>query len=199
MDTIRNTISSFEKLKKTKYRIVLSAGRGKPLEEILLNFYDDDLYHILGLQHLLDIILPKNKINLLSYVKNGIITDNSLSISEYYDNKSLGYNIKLRIKMAGNLEEFLDSDDFTVSIYKLQHSDHTLIQADYLITCKCNSYKEDYYIFIRKRTEDDTYGIVSCFMKEANTYWGGKRYLMLKEKIDEEKTIVQYKHPDYDE
>ena len=198
MDSIKNTISSFQKLKKTKYRLILSSGRGRPIEEILLNFYEDDLYHILGFQHLTDIQLPKDKKTLFSNINSGKITDNHLSLSKYYDNKSLNYNIKLRIKMAAFLEDFLDSDDFTVSVYKFQHENNTVIQADYLITSKRITTDEEYYIFIRKRTEENTYGIISCFPKENISYWGGNRYIMLKEKIMEDNTsIILHIHPDF--
>ena len=197
MDTIKHTLSSFINLKKNKYRLVVSAGRGKPIEEILLNFYDDDLYHILGFQHLTDLDLPKSKKVLFSDICNGKITDEFLSQSIYFNNSSLNYNIKIRIEMAGHLENFLDSEDFSVSTYRLQHDNHTSICADYLITCKRFSSDEEYYIFIRKRIEESTFGIVSCFQKEEIAYWGGIRYLMLKEKINGDKTIVQYKHPNY--
>ena len=198
MDSIKNTVSSFQKLKKTKYRLILSSGRGRPLKEILLNFYDDDLYHILGFQHLTDLDLPKSKKVLFSDIYNGKINDKFLSQSNYFNNPSLNYNIKLRIEMAGRLEEFLDSENFLVSTYRLQHENHTSICADYLITCKRFSSDEEYYIFIRKRKEESTFGIVSCFQKENLAYWGGTRYLMLKEKLNGNKTIVQYKHPSYD-
>lgn len=198
MDSIRKTLSSFQKLKKTKYRLILSSGRGRPPEEILLNFYDDDLYHILGFQHLTDLQLPKDKKVLFSEIYNGKINDKFLSQSYYFNNLSLNYNIKLRIEMAGHLEEFLDSENFLVSTYKLQHENHTSICADYLITCKRFSSDEEYYIFIRKRKEESTFGIVSCFQKENVAYWGGIRYLMLKEKIYRDKTIVLFKHPSYD-
>ena len=197
MNSIKNTVSSFHNLMKIKYRLILSAGRGRPLEEILLNFYEDDLYHILGFQHLSDIVLPKSKQSLFSQINNGNITDNHLSQSKNYDNKSLNYNIKLRIEMAGHLDEFLDSNDFTISVYKLQHDNHTAIHADYLITSKRNPTDEEYYIFIRKRKEENAYGIVSCFPKEDVAYWGGNRYVMLKEKITEEKTSILYQHSSY--
>ena len=198
MDSIKNTLSSFQKLKKTKYRLILSSGRGRPLEEILLNFYEDDLYHILGFQHLTDIQLPKDKTVLFSHINSGKITDNHLSLSKYYDNKSLNYSIKLRIEMAGHLEDFLDSEDFTISVYKLQHENYTVIQVDYLITSKRNPTDEEYYIFIRRRSEEDTFGIISCFPKKDIAYWGGNRYILLKEKITEDKTTILHIHPDYD-
>lgn len=61
MDALNQTTEAFKKLKELEYRVVLSAGQGKPLEQIVLNFRDEDLFHILGLQHLSDIELPRKK------------------------------------------------------------------------------------------------------------------------------------------
>lgn len=68
MNLLKQAALSFERLKEIKYRIVLSAGLNKPLEEIVINFYDEDLFHILGLQHLSDIDIPKNKKKLLTQI-----------------------------------------------------------------------------------------------------------------------------------
>ena len=47
MNLLKQAALSFERLKEIKYRMVLSAGLNKPLEEIVINFYDEDLFHIL--------------------------------------------------------------------------------------------------------------------------------------------------------
>ena len=196
MNLLKQAALSFERLKEIKYRIVLSAGLNKPLEEIVINFYDEDLFHILGLQHLSDIDIPKNKKKLLTQILEGKITDEYLLNSDYYDDQQ-GYNIKRRIELAGYLEEYLDSDNFTVAIYKLQHDNRTFIRADYLITCKRVNSDEEYYIFIRKRSGEDFYGIVSCFARTNTSYWGGKRYVMLKEKIEGADTTELFRHSNY--
>lgn len=197
MDSINKTYKAFNKLKEFKYLIVLSAGRDKPIEKIILDFNDEDLFHILGLQHLSDIDLPKNKKMIASFIEMNRITDEYLSKSEYYDNKSLDYNIKNRIEKAGCLEEFLDSDDFRVCVYKLQHLNNTFINADYLIICKKNKNDEEYYIFVRKRKESDAFGIVSCFPKKNISYWGGKRYLLYKSKCKKDISCILFKHSNY--
>lgn len=197
MDALNQTTAAFKKLKELEYRVVLSAGQGKPLEQIVLNFRDEDLFHILGLQHLSDIELPRNKKALLSLIESGSITEEYLSMSEKYDNESFGFNIRKRIEKAGKLEKYMDSKEFSVSVYRLQHDNRTFIRADYLITCKRD--EEEYYIFVRKRKESDTYGIVSCFLKGDVAYWGGKRYLMLKEKIKNGQSLELFRHPNYSE
>ena len=196
MDILKQAAISFKNLEKTTYRIVLSAGRNKPIEEVLLNFQDEDLFHILGLQHLTDIDIPKSKRNLLFLILSEKITDEYLEQSEYYDQQK-GSNIKQRIEMASHIEEYLDSDIFTVSIFKLQHDNYTLIKADYLISCQLSDSEKEYYIFIRKRTKENYYGIVSCFVRNNVSYWGGKRYLMLKEKITANNKKILFKHPNY--
>ncbi len=197
MSIIKTTVIAFEKLKEIKYRLVLSAGREKAVEDLIIDFYDEDLFHILGLQHLSDIDLPKNKSLLISRIRKGIITDEYLAKSLNYDNENLEYNIKRRVLAATCIEEYFDSDNFTVSVYRLQHDNLTKIRADYLIICKKASDEDEYYIFIRKRKELDTYGIVSAFPKERIAYWGGKRYLLLKEKIVGSQNVELFRHPDY--
>lgn len=197
MELLKAVADSFNRLKQIEYRIVLSAGREKPIEEIHIDFQDEDLFHILGLQHLKDVELPKNKKSLLQDIEEGIITEEYISSSEYFDNDNIGFNIRRRIEKSINLEDYMDSEDFTVSVYKLQHNTHTNIQADYLITCKRINIDEEYYIFIRRRKESDLYSVVSCFPKEGVSYWGGKRYLMLKEKRVNNDIKVLFKHPKY--
>ena len=199
MDIIRNVVEKYLELKKSEYRIILSAGRNKPLEIINLNFMDEDLYHILGFQHIGDLEIPKNKKKVLAAIVSGNLTDEYLSQSEYYDNDSLGYSIKNRIIHAEFLEEYLDSDDFSVSIYKLQHVNITMIDADYLIECRRLGTDKDYYIFLRKRKGTPYYGIISCFPKNRITYWGGKRYLMLKEKTTGDSRKELFRHPNYEQ
>ncbi|MCR5402406.1 MAG: hypothetical protein K6E91_01115 [Butyrivibrio sp.] len=99
MNLLKQAALSFERLKKIKYRIVLSAGLNKPLEVIEINFYDEDLFHILGLQHLSDIDIPKSKKKLLSQILKDRITDEYLLNSEYYDDLK-GYSIKHRIELS---------------------------------------------------------------------------------------------------
>ena len=199
MDILKSVVEKYLELQKSEYRIILSAGRNKPLEIINLNFTDEDIYHILGLQHIGDLEIPKNKKRVLDAIVSGNITDEYLSQSEYYDNDTLGYSIRNRICHAEYLEEYLDSDDFSVSIYKLQHENVTMIDADYLIECRRLGTDKDYYIFLRKRKETPYYGIISCFPKNRITYWGGKRYLMLKEKTTGDSRKELFRHPNYEQ
>ncbi len=195
---IKQAAVAFLRLKAIEYRIILSSGRDNPLEKIELDFCDNDLFHILGLQHLTDIDLPKKKVLTIEKIVDGSISDEYVSLSEHYSNNLLGYNIKQRVEMVKRLEQCLDADRFSVSVYKLQHDNHTVIIADYLITCSCKDSDTEYYIFIRKRRECEKYGIVSCFPKSNAIYWGGKRYLMLKEKIVNGCVCEMFRHPTFD-
>lgn len=85
-----------------------------------------------------------------------------------------------------------------MSVFKGQHTVRTKIKADYLIVCREKSSENEYYIFIRRRNGEDAYSIVSCFPKEGVSYWGGKRYLMLEEKIINGVPTQLYKHPGYE-
>ena len=197
MDLLKQAADSFIKLKEIAYRIILSAGRKRPLEIIELNFCDSDFFHILGLQYLKDIDLPKAKTKLFTEINKGSLSEEYIAKSQFFDNLQLGYSIKQRIEMAINIEQYMDSDDFNVAIYKIQHENRTKIRADYIITCKGIPSVEEYYIFIRKRKEEEKYSIVSCFPKAAVAYWGGKRYVMLKEKIQNNTVSTLFRHPGY--
>lgn len=199
MDLLVRAANAFIELKKVKYRIVLSAGRNKPIEEILINFCDTDLYHMLGFQYLSDIALPRSKKRILPEIIKGTISEGTISKSKFYDNDQLGHNIKNRIEKVAYIEQFLDSDNYNVFIFKDQHNICTKIKSDYLIVCREISSGNEYYIFIRRRKGEDGYNIVSCFPKEKISYWGGKRYLMLKEKIINGVPNQLFKHPNYEE
>ena len=199
MDLLEQAANAFIELKKAKYRIVLSAGRNKPKEEIVIDFCDTDLYHMLGFQYLTDIDLPKSKKRVLPEIIKGALSEETISKSEYYDNDQSGYSIKNRIEKVANIEQYLDSNNYNVSIFKDQHTIRTKIKADYLIICREISSENEYYIFIRRRKGEDGYNIVSCFPKEDISYWGGKRYLMLKEKIIDGVPNLLFKHKDYQE
>ncbi len=197
MDSIRRAVDEYAHIKKCEYVLTLSGGKDKRVETVKIDFADEDLFHILGLHHLSDIDIPRKKGELFNHIITGRINDEYLSKSEYYDNESLEYNIRKRIEAVISLEEYFDSDDFRVSVYRLQHENKTYIIADYLITCKRHGTDEEFYIFLRKRKEADYYGIISCFPKNHVTYWGGKRYLMLKEKYKDGDRQELFRHPNY--
>ena len=117
MDLLKQAADSFIKLKEIEYRIILSAGRKRPLEIIELNFCDSDFFHILGLQYLKDIDLPKAKTKLFTEINKGSLSEEYIAKSQFFDNLQLGYSIKQRIEMAINIEQYMDSDDFNVAIY----------------------------------------------------------------------------------
>ena len=43
MDTLKQAAITFSKIKEIEYHIVVSSGRNKPLEKIIINFCDEDL------------------------------------------------------------------------------------------------------------------------------------------------------------
>ena len=195
MSLLYSAAKEFEKLLSIQYHIILSAGKNKPTERINLNFEQGDLYHMLGLQHLDDIAIPRNKNSLLGDILSCKIDDSYLSKSKSYSTGS-ECNISDRIDMLSDIEALLDSKDTLFYIYRLQHLNKTKIKADYLIVCKRKD--NEVYIFIRKRKENDNYGIISCFPRSDTVYWGGKRYLMLKEKVTENTSKELYRHSGFD-
>ncbi len=197
MDQLYSAGVQFEKLIKTEYRIILSAGMNKELERVCINFDPSDLYHMLGLQHLDDIELPNNRKTLLDKILSHEIDDAYLSKSKYYDNSIANYGISERMHTVANLESLMDSDNTLFYIYRMQHQNVTSIKADYLIVCIQEKNNPEIYIFVRKRKENDNYSIISCFQRSSISYWGGKRYLMLKEKSSRGCVCELYRNPNF--
>lgn len=100
MDLLQHVANAFTELKKVKYRLVLSAGSNKPIEEIVIDFCDAELYHMLGFQYLTDIDLPKNKKRILPEIIKGTISETIISKSAFYDDDQSGYNIKKNRKSS---------------------------------------------------------------------------------------------------
>ena len=105
-----------------------------------------------------------------------------------------GRSVKSRVDQLRYLEEYLDICDF-IRIYEMQQFG-SLIKADYFIEATSTKRNTTVYVFIRKRTQNDNYVIVSFFAK-TNTYRGTAAYWMLKEKIVGDSVNELFRHPGY--
>lgn len=93
-------------------------------------------------------------------------------------------------------EKCLDASDF-MRINKIQ-TFGSWITAEYFIEAFCREINSIMYIFLRKRAESDNYVIVSFFRKKT-VFQGISTYLLLKEKLEDDKKIELYRSSTYKE
>ena len=78
------------------------------------------------------------------------------------------------------IEECIDSKSIVVKYIKGKNA-YSMIDADFLITVDLNG--DTYYIFIRKRRNEETYKLCS-FFKKVQDCRGDKAYWLYKEKFN---------------
>ena len=182
-DNIYESAQNFRELEQYEYRFVVSKNR--KIQELKLDFRDTDFYHIIGLQYLKDIAIPRNrKATLKNILDVGNIRDEILQKSRFYNNLTTIYNVKSRIEESRFLATYLDVNNL-IYIYSLSGRPyiHSQIKADFVIESKLPNSSITVYILIKRRKEDrDYYGIVSFFKKGNISYGGDALYWMLKEK-----------------
>lgn len=147
MDIIYECAVKFINLKQYEYRFVVSQKR-KSIE-LILNFCDEDFFHLAGLHYLKDISIPqKRKDTLRNIVEKRKITDKLLHKSRFYTNPKPDKNIKSRIEELRFLEEYLDSQNM-IRIYNTKNDKYlqSYIKADYLIESQRKDSKDIVYIF----------------------------------------------------
>lgn len=197
MDIITKSALEFNKLLSTKYHFVVSKKR--VTRNISLGFASTDFYHIAGLQYLSDVDIKRNRGDTISLVINGRITDSLLQKSRFYYGKDgEERSVFNRIEELRNLRQYIESDNY-ISIFELRESrTGSCIDAEYVINSRLRGGIKEVFIFLRKREENEEYGIVSFFVKGKRDYRGEKLYWMLKERIEEDGSrIILYKHPTF--
>lgn len=198
MDRIYECATKFAILENYEYHFVVSQNR--KTQELLLNFYDTDFFHLAGLHYLTDISIPQNrKDTLKNIIKKKKITDKLLHKSRFYINSKPDKDIKSRIEKLCFLEQYLDTNNI-IRIYNTQNDKyiHSLIKADYLIESQLKDSTDIVYIFLKRRDENPNYLCVeSFFKKDTITYGGDKLYWMLKEKKCSSGCITLYRHKNY--
>ncbi|MBE5886667.1 MAG: hypothetical protein E7284_09735 [Lachnospiraceae bacterium] len=106
-DNIYESAQNFRELEQYEYRFVVSKNR--KIQELKLDFRDTDFYHIIGLQYLKDIAIPRNrKATLKNILDMGNIRDEILQKSRFYNNLTAIYNVKSRIEESRFLATYLD-------------------------------------------------------------------------------------------
>ena len=201
MDMITECAREFRALLEVRYFFVVSKNR-KTID-FELDFRETDFYHLCGLQHLKDIAIAKDKGKTLSLVEQGLITDDLLSKSSFYRDLSFNENsdIESRISEGRFLQQYLETDNI-IRIFHLHNTKWitSQIRAEYVIKSKLKNSPTYVFIFLRKRDESNTYGIVSFFKMKNNDYGGDRLYWMLKKRRNTDgKETVLFRHPNFKE
>lgn len=193
MNLLQKCIYNFEKLLPLRYRFHIAHKR--VVTEILLDFNKSDFKHLVGLQYLRDIAMPRNSSKVYDTIKNKKLTFDMIQRSPFFEKVDDSYaSVKQRMTYFPLLNEFIESENVILRYIKKKNP-YSKIDADYVI--ESTLYDVTVYIFLRKRHAQDInspYAVVSFFVKNKVTYKGEVRYWLLKERIDEEnyvKTLYQ--------
>ena len=199
MDKIKECAGNFAKLCDISYKFIVSFRR-KTLE-INLNFQETDFFHLAGLQYLSNLAIPRNrKTTLYNILEADRISDSFLQKSKYYDNPNSEIDIKSRISELRFLEDYLDTDNL-IKIFSVKDDIYlkSKIDAEYIIESKLKDSHTSVYIFLARRKEDvEHYCVKSFFVKKDIVYGGNALYWMYKEKICQSRSVVLYKHENFE-
>lgn len=190
MDELYTSAVNFGKLIKNEYRFKVK--KNTELIEIVLHFKEEDFHHLVGMQYLTDIRIPKNKEIAFSKILDKDITYDYVSSSKLFENiKDCYADVKSRIHCFQAIEEYLDTKNLIFKYIKDKNK-YSKIKADFMIESCINH--DTVYIFIKKRNEKDEnskYVLCSFFKKGKVTYCGDRVFWKYKEKYDvETKTSI---------
>lgn len=154
MTIIQNCISLYEKLINYEYRFVI--GRKGKQKELNICFEKYQCFHLLGLQHLIDLNLSRKDRNIIfDELKSGKTPQTFLETSIFYD------EIKERILYFPYLEQVLNSNK---TVFKHNSSNHqfSLIEADFLLKNEINA--RNIFLFLGEvKNQKDKYFCRSFF------------------------------------
>ena len=103
MNIIFNVANNYNNLINKEYRFKISHKKRE--HDIILDFYPEYFFHIVGLQYLKDIDFDKDRKVVFSKILNGIITDILLIKSSFYHVVEENYvNVKSRIAAFEKIE-----------------------------------------------------------------------------------------------
>lgn len=166
--------------KLMSYRYLITYGYRQQLYEIQLSFSEEDFAHLIGMQYLKDIVLPRyNSRKTLEKILERKISIDTIRKSRNYESKILP-----RLKALVKLQEVLENDFLLYAYYSDVYPFFTMIKADYLISSRIAPQK---FIFIIKINQGDSdYHCCSSFLKEKRDYEINQRQhtILKKERIN---------------
>lgn len=200
MDKIQECAQGFLHLvNTTTYRFHVAKRR---VIVLTLDFQLKDFHHLVGLQYLKDIQIPKNKKDTIGWIldEENPITDEYLALSEHYKGKENDEkDVESRISEFRYLEQYLDEKNF-IRMYSPKDGpqNNSLIKCDYIIESQLKGSPTTVYIFLKHRKGLDSPCCVISFCVKKNTSYGGQNlYWLLKDKIVNGKREKIYQNPKY--
>ena len=187
IDLLQKCARGFERLTDWQYHFIV--GRKGKTIAFTVSFDRSDFHHLAGLHKLKDNarIQTGQREAVMLDILNGKLTLEQIQKSAFYG------EMEPRLYPLSALEQILDSNDM-VFRYNAKVRAFSLIQADYLLQ---NDFEGNpVYLFLAKRSNDDTQVCRTIFPKSSVDYAEGQpRYTLLrKEKINLQTgtRIVQY-------
>lgn len=182
MPNISGALDKYRELLRYRYKFSISSNKKR--NDVCLTFKESDFFHLVGFQYLSDIDIPKSYIQLFSKIDNGKINDRTLAKSVYYRKVDGSYaNVEERIEGTRYLREYIESKN-TVFQYVKNMNVYSSIKADFLLKSSVN--KKTAYIFLKKRSKEDSYCICSFFINPQREYQGIRAYWLFKSCINVE-------------
>ena len=201
MDKIQECASVFRTLASTTSYIFHTSLKGK-ISVIEIDFLESDFHHVVGLQYLVDLEIPRNTKKTVDWILDNKITDEYLAQSCFYKGKvNDEKDVELRISEFRYIEEYLDTNNI-VYIYSPHNAprNNSLISCDYIIESKLPNKNTTVYIFIKRRKEGSaSFRIISFGVKKKVSYGGIYTYVMLKDKIVNAVRKTIFRHSKYTE
>ena len=192
MDIIYECAQNFINLLNTQY--IFTVSRKRQTQQIILDFTIEDFRHASGLHYIKDINIERNPSLLVDSILSYGLTDAMLENSYKYNKNNDNYgSIKERVAEMKYLEKYLDESTY-MRIHQAQDFG-SMIDADYFIESTINE-NQTAYIFIRKRTENNNFVVVSFFPK-YRIYRGGLVYWLEKIKNQNGNIIELNKNEKY--
>ncbi|MGN0170690.1 MAG: PBECR4 domain-containing protein [Lachnospiraceae bacterium] len=200
MDKIYEAAAKYVALEQFEYEFILSHNRRR--KRILVDFKDEDFFHLTGMQYLTDIDVPRNKKKVLDAILiKKIISDQILQKSKFFHHPKHDKDIKNRIIELCFLEEYLDNQNIIrIFTTRNQKGFCSQINAEYMIESQLHGSSDKVYIFLKQRENNpEYYCVISFFKKDRITYGGDILYWMQKKKICivNQTEKILYQHPNY--
>lgn len=211
MKTIYDAAVEFQEIKKQEYNIVL--GYKNRSSNISLRFFDDNFFHLCGLQYLKDVAALNdisNSSKALNLVLNKSISQKDLEKSDYF----LKNNIADRIARVADLAQLLNNSlkDSQINIYKYNNhaNPYSSIKGQYLLKMNAYDNRTVYLVLEKHHSAENKFFGLSIFSRNLekekdfsightfNTLlYATRTPLDINNKAISEKEEVLFKHSKY--
>lgn len=169
VDKLWECAVAFNKLLDKEYSII--AGKKNNLIEICIFFEKTHFVHLIGIDKLNDIKIPKmNSTKLFDYILNGKLSFDDIAKSVRFE------QISDRIEYFPYLEQMLDSEEIIIKYNRLKAK--SSVQAQYILYSKMDNLNIQYFIDIDSSV--GKYFGRTFFTRKDNLYLTDNPYIILK-------------------